>query len=94
MQNIIEISSENTTESEKNFNSQETILEDKMNTFFYSNETPRIVEHAASKKYPKIILGEVLSVETKSNLEVYELVKFFRSLMYLAFHRSLIVIHK
>ena len=60
MQNIIEISSENTSESEKTINSQETILEDKINTELNANEAPKM-------------FGHVESVGAKRNLKVCEL---------------------
>ena len=70
MQNVIEINSGNTFKSEKTVNSQETVLEDKMDKDFYVNETPRNFEHAGSKKYPTTFPGKVESVEAKSNLEL------------------------
>ena len=72
MQILIETSSENTFESENTVDSQETISEDKMDTDFYTNETPRNIVHAASKEYPTTFLGKDESVETKSNLVVCE----------------------
>ena len=57
MQHIIENSSENTFESEKPFHSQETISEVKVDTDFYTNETPRNIIHVASKEYPTSFPG-------------------------------------
>ena len=77
MQNIIEISSENTFESEKTIDSQENILEDKMNAEFNANEAPKILDMRCQRKCTTNIFGKVKSVEAKRNLEVCELFEDF-----------------